>query len=347
MVRRGTAQACPAHVVREGPCGAWVYAPTPRSDAMRRGAEPVPPTPPRGCQAMGGGHRNPGARPYMWVSGEPGRRGTVSEGPMTPYLLTSHALREKKTTTPLSLTRSRRDPVRAVQVDNLLPSADPVRPASARLFRVCGLPRVSLPRNLTLGIPLGRQRQATQTYPCRATTSVVVRSAEFHAKVYFILLGTPPTARAHRSSYRPVLLCLLPPARSPCMRLGGFVLHGNNVDTLGAALDGLKATCDEVLALDSNSTDGSSALVEAKGVRSRIARGKGSGRRAPRQPGPWHTATTCSSWTRTSRCPLKPSQPSSSGGRPSLAARTTVCPATTGPSSRPDGSSSGRNIASA
>ena len=54
------------------------------------------------------------------------------------------------------------------------------------------------------------------------------------------------------------------------MRLGGFVIHGNNADTLGACLDALTAVCDEVVAVDSCSTDGSAALVRARGVRSLV-----------------------------------------------------------------------------
>lgn len=50
------------------------------------------------------------------------------------------------------------------------------------------------------------------------------------------------------------------------MRLGGFVIHGNNLDTLGACLASLKAVCDEVVAVDSCSTDGSAQLVDSAGV---------------------------------------------------------------------------------
>src|SRR5512140_898029 len=52
------------------------------------------------------------------------------------------------------------------------------------------------------------------------------------------------------------------------MRLGGFVIHGNNADTLPACLDSLAACCDEVVAVDSCSTDGSAELVRARGIRS-------------------------------------------------------------------------------
>lgn len=52
------------------------------------------------------------------------------------------------------------------------------------------------------------------------------------------------------------------------MRLGGYVIHGNNRDTLGACLEGLLAVCDEVVALDSQSTDGSVELARSMGARS-------------------------------------------------------------------------------
>lgn len=61
------------------------------------------------------------------------------------------------------------------------------------------------------------------------------------------------------------------------MRLGGFVIHGNNADTLGRCLDSLQAVCDEVLAVDSCSTDGSAALVEDRGIRSVVEPWKGYG----------------------------------------------------------------------
>lgn len=52
------------------------------------------------------------------------------------------------------------------------------------------------------------------------------------------------------------------------MRLGGFVIHGNSVRTLGECLDGLQQVCDEVVAIDSCSTDGSFEMVTSRGVRS-------------------------------------------------------------------------------
>ena len=52
------------------------------------------------------------------------------------------------------------------------------------------------------------------------------------------------------------------------MRLGGFVIHGNSQKTLARCLDSLVAVCDEVLAVDSDSNDGSRELCVARGVRS-------------------------------------------------------------------------------
>lgn len=51
------------------------------------------------------------------------------------------------------------------------------------------------------------------------------------------------------------------------MRLGGFVIHGNNRATLAECLASLTAVCDEVVAVDSGSTDGSRAVDDAHGVR--------------------------------------------------------------------------------
>lgn len=51
------------------------------------------------------------------------------------------------------------------------------------------------------------------------------------------------------------------------MRLGGYVIHGNNVSTLDQALRSLTAICDVVVAVDSCSTDGSAELVKQFGCR--------------------------------------------------------------------------------
>ena len=66
------------------------------------------------------------------------------------------------------------------------------------------------------------------------------------------------------------------------MKLGGFVIHGNNRDTLGACLESLRSVCDEVVALDSQSTDGSVELARDLGARSvsRPWRGYGAARAA-------------------------------------------------------------------
>ncbi|WP_043435162.1 glycosyltransferase family 2 protein [Cystobacter fuscus] len=66
------------------------------------------------------------------------------------------------------------------------------------------------------------------------------------------------------------------------MRLGGYVIHGNNRDTLERCLASLSAVCDEVVALDSQSTDGSVELARKMGVRSvsRPWRGYGAARTA-------------------------------------------------------------------
>jgi len=51
------------------------------------------------------------------------------------------------------------------------------------------------------------------------------------------------------------------------MRLGGFVIHGNSADTLEACLKSLCGVCDEVVAVDSGSNDGSASLAQRMGVR--------------------------------------------------------------------------------
>ncbi|NVJ24796.1 MULTISPECIES: glycosyltransferase family 2 protein [Myxococcus] len=52
------------------------------------------------------------------------------------------------------------------------------------------------------------------------------------------------------------------------MRLGGYVLHRDNQDTLAPCLRDLLALCDEVVAMDSGSTDGSAQLARSLGARS-------------------------------------------------------------------------------
>jgi (heptosyl)LPS beta-1,4-glucosyltransferase len=50
--------------------------------------------------------------------------------------------------------------------------------------------------------------------------------------------------------------------------VGGFVIHGNNAETLEACLSSLRGICDDVVAVDSGSTDGSADIVRGAGVRS-------------------------------------------------------------------------------
>lgn len=61
------------------------------------------------------------------------------------------------------------------------------------------------------------------------------------------------------------------------MRLGGFVIHGNSRPTLGRCLESLKAVCDHVVAIDSESEDGSFALAHESGVEARRLRWQGFG----------------------------------------------------------------------
>jgi hypothetical protein len=51
------------------------------------------------------------------------------------------------------------------------------------------------------------------------------------------------------------------------VRLGGFVIHGNDEATLGPCLDSLTAVADEVVAVDCGSTDLSAHLVSWRGIR--------------------------------------------------------------------------------
>lgn len=56
-------------------------------------------------------------------------------------------------------------------------------------------------------------------------------------------------------------------AKGVAVRLGGLVIHGNDAETLPRCLESLLAVCDEVVAVDSCSTDGSAELVKASGAR--------------------------------------------------------------------------------
>jgi (heptosyl)LPS beta-1,4-glucosyltransferase len=51
------------------------------------------------------------------------------------------------------------------------------------------------------------------------------------------------------------------------MRVGGFVIHGNAARDLPRALDSLREVADEVVAVDSGSSDGSAELARARGAR--------------------------------------------------------------------------------
>ncbi|HYG68758.1 MAG TPA: glycosyltransferase family 2 protein [Anaeromyxobacteraceae bacterium] len=51
------------------------------------------------------------------------------------------------------------------------------------------------------------------------------------------------------------------------MRLGGYVIHGDNADTLPRCLDSLAAVSDALVAVDSCSRDGSADLSRARGFR--------------------------------------------------------------------------------
>ncbi len=61
------------------------------------------------------------------------------------------------------------------------------------------------------------------------------------------------------------------------MRIGGFVIHGNDRETLDPCLDSLLSVADEVVAIDSRSTDGSAELVRSKGIRSVVVPWQGYG----------------------------------------------------------------------
>jgi glycosyltransferase involved in cell wall biosynthesis len=61
------------------------------------------------------------------------------------------------------------------------------------------------------------------------------------------------------------------------MRVGGFVIHGNHKTTLAACLRSLLAVCDEVVTVDSCSSDGSAELVRSLGIQSKILPWQGCG----------------------------------------------------------------------
>jgi (heptosyl)LPS beta-1,4-glucosyltransferase len=61
------------------------------------------------------------------------------------------------------------------------------------------------------------------------------------------------------------------------VRLAGYVIHGNSAATLAECLDSLAAVCDDVLAVDSCSTDGSAELVRARGIRAVVHAWEGFG----------------------------------------------------------------------
>ncbi len=51
------------------------------------------------------------------------------------------------------------------------------------------------------------------------------------------------------------------------MKLGGFVIHGDNAVTIEPCLDSLAAVCDDLVAVDAGSSDGSEAAARARGFR--------------------------------------------------------------------------------
>jgi glycosyltransferase involved in cell wall biosynthesis len=61
------------------------------------------------------------------------------------------------------------------------------------------------------------------------------------------------------------------------VKLGGFVIHGDSAGTLGACLDSLRAVCDDVVAVDSGSTDGSARIARERGVRHEVFAWQGYG----------------------------------------------------------------------
>jgi len=61
------------------------------------------------------------------------------------------------------------------------------------------------------------------------------------------------------------------------MRLGGFVIHGNNRPTLRRCLESLAAVGDDCVAVDCGSTDGSAELARGRGFRRVMRRWEGFG----------------------------------------------------------------------
>lgn len=61
------------------------------------------------------------------------------------------------------------------------------------------------------------------------------------------------------------------------MRLGGFVIHGNNRATVARCVDDLLSVCDKVVAVDSYSTDGSFEIVKRLGAEQLRLRWQGYG----------------------------------------------------------------------
>jgi glycosyltransferase involved in cell wall biosynthesis len=62
-----------------------------------------------------------------------------------------------------------------------------------------------------------------------------------------------------------------PGRAGPRIRLGGFVIHGDATGTLPACLDGLLGACDEVVCVDSGTSQAGAALASSRGIR-RVAR---------------------------------------------------------------------------
>jgi glycosyltransferase involved in cell wall biosynthesis len=61
------------------------------------------------------------------------------------------------------------------------------------------------------------------------------------------------------------------------VRLGGFVIHGDAAATLPRCLESLRAVCDDLVAVDSCSSDGSADLSRAAGARVLVSRWRGYG----------------------------------------------------------------------